>query len=90
MTIKRQEFAKRRQELMVLMEPDSIAIIPSAPHLIRNRDAEYAFRQDSDFYYLTGFDEPEAVLYYCPGASMVNMCCFAKSVIRLKSCGPVI
>jgi Xaa-Pro aminopeptidase len=67
MTIKRQEFAKRRKELMALMEQDSIAIIPAAQQLIRNRDSEFAFRQDSDFYYLTGFDEPDAVLILLPG-----------------------
>jgi Xaa-Pro aminopeptidase len=67
MSISRQEFARRRKELMALMEEDSIAIIPAAQHLLRNRDSEFAFRQDSDFYYLTGFDEPEAVLVLLPG-----------------------
>ena len=52
---------------MAQMEPDSIAIVPAAVELIRNRDAEYPFRQDSDFYYLTGFAEPEAVLVLLPG-----------------------
>lgn len=67
MKISQQEFARRRRELMALMEPDSIAIVPSAKMLIRNRDAEYPFRQDSDFYYLSGFDEPDAVLVLMPG-----------------------
>jgi Xaa-Pro aminopeptidase len=39
-----------------------IAVIPTAPEVVRNRDAHYAFRHDSSFHYLTGFDEPEAVL----------------------------
>jgi Xaa-Pro aminopeptidase len=52
---------------MQLMEPESIAIVPSAATQIRNRDATFPFRQDSDFYYLTGFAEPEAVLVLAPG-----------------------
>ncbi len=55
------EFARRRQTLMERMGPDAIALIPAAPHAIRNRDVQYPYRQDSDFYYLTGFPEPEAV-----------------------------
>ena len=52
---------------MLQMEVDSIAIVPSASLVIRNRDAEYKFRQDSDFHYLTGFNEPGAVLVLIPG-----------------------
>lgn len=66
MSITKQEFARRRKTLMDLMEPDSIAIIPSASMKVRNRDADYLFRQDSDFYYLTGFNEPDAVLVLVP------------------------
>ena len=65
--IGRREFARRRQALMEQMETDSIAILPSAALLARNRDAEFKFRQDSDFHYLSGFDEPEAVLVLVPG-----------------------
>jgi Xaa-Pro aminopeptidase len=61
------EFARRRRELMRLMEPDSIAIVPSARLLMRNRDSAFAFRQDSDFHYLSGFAEPESVLVLAPG-----------------------
>jgi Xaa-Pro aminopeptidase len=67
MKISRQEFARRRKNLMAQMEPDSIAIVPAAGEKVRNRDAEYHFRQDSDFYYLTGFAEPDAVLVLLPG-----------------------
>jgi Xaa-Pro aminopeptidase len=66
-SISRQEFARRRKNLMASMEPDSIAILPSASQQMRNRDAEFKFRQDSDFYYLTGFNEPDAVLVLIPG-----------------------
>jgi len=62
-----QEFSKRRKHLMELMGPDSVAILPAAPQRMRNRDTEFHFRQDSDFYYLTGFPEPEAVAVLVPG-----------------------
>jgi Xaa-Pro aminopeptidase len=61
------EFARRRKELMACMEPNSIAIIPGAREVRRNADTEYPFRQDSNFYYLTGFPEPEAVAVLIPG-----------------------
>ncbi|NLO80223.1 MAG: Xaa-Pro aminopeptidase [Xanthomonadaceae bacterium] len=61
------EFRRRRQELMNLMGPGSIAVLPAAPERPRNRDTLYPYRQDSDFYYLTGFPEPEAVLVLIPG-----------------------
>ena len=56
------EFAQRRKGLMDQIGDDAIAIIPSSELLIRNRDAEFVFRQDSDFLYLTGFNEPDALL----------------------------
>lgn len=48
------------------MGDQSVAIIPTAPVTIRNRDVEFAFRPDSDFYYLTGYSEPEAVAVLIP------------------------
>ena len=66
-TISKREFERRRRELMLQMEPDSIAILPSASLVIRNRDAEFKFRQDSDFHYLSGFNEPDSVLVLVPG-----------------------
>ena len=41
---------------------DAVAVIPSAPVYTRNNDVEHEYRQDSDFFYLTGFDEPQSVL----------------------------
>jgi len=61
------EFAERRRRLMERMAPQSIAIMPAAPERTRNRDVLHPFRQDSDFFYLSGFDEPEAVLVLIPG-----------------------
>ncbi|MEE4244386.1 MAG: aminopeptidase P N-terminal domain-containing protein, partial [Kangiellaceae bacterium] len=65
--ITKQEFARRRQRLMESMEPDSIAIIASNQELIRSRDTHFSFRQDSDFHYLCGFPEPNAVMVLMPG-----------------------
>ena len=61
------EFKRRRRQLMRMMGNDSVAILPTAREVIRNRDVHYEFRPDSDFYYLTGFPEPEAVLVLVPG-----------------------
>ena len=63
----RDEFARRRRQLMRLMGRDSIAVLPAAPVRHRNNDVEYPYRQDSDFHYLTGFGEPEAVAVLVPG-----------------------
>jgi Xaa-Pro aminopeptidase len=53
------EFIKR-------MNPDSVAILASAREATRSNDTNYRYRQDSDFYYLTGFDEPEAIAVVAP------------------------
>ncbi|WP_387464922.1 Xaa-Pro aminopeptidase [Photorhabdus sp. RM323S] len=58
----KQEYLSRRQALLAKMAPASAAIIFSAPPAPRNSDNEYPYRQHSDFLYLTGFNEPEAVL----------------------------
>ena len=49
------------------MDKNSIAIIPGAREVTRSRDTEYPFRQNSDLFYLTGFEEPDAVLVLLPG-----------------------
>ncbi|SHL23930.1 Xaa-Pro aminopeptidase [Phytopseudomonas punonensis] len=66
-SISKAEYARRRKALMAQMEPNSIAILPAAPVFIRNRDVEHIYRQDSDFQYLSGFPEPEAVIALIPG-----------------------
>jgi Xaa-Pro aminopeptidase len=65
--ITQKEFARRRKQLMRMMGKGSIAIIPTSPECLRNRDVEFPFRADSDFYYLTGFSEPGAVAVLAPG-----------------------
>lgn len=56
------EFTTRRAALAKQLRNNSIALLAGAQLQIRNGDVDYPFRQDSNFYYLTGFDEPEAVL----------------------------
>ena len=65
--MKQTEFERRRKQLMRMVGSGGIAILPAAPVRMRSRDVEYRYRQDSDFYYLTGFDEPEAVAVLVPG-----------------------
>lgn len=54
---------------MRMMGGESIAILPAAPVRVRSRDVNHRYRQDSDFYYLTGFHEPESVAVLIPGRS---------------------
>ena len=61
------EFKKRRQQLMAMMPPGAIAVVPGAAAQRRNQDVYFPFRQDSDFYYLTGFAEPQALMVLAPG-----------------------
>ena len=55
------------QEFMRRMDQKSVAIIPSAREATRSNDTQYRFRQDSDFYYLTGFEEPDSIAVVAPG-----------------------
>ena len=68
MSFNSQEFRARRDQLIQQMG-EGVAIIPTAPEAIRNRDSHYPYRFDSYFYYLTGFKEPEAVLFVMAGKS---------------------
>lgn len=67
MSVSKQEFARRRQRLAEQMESNSIVILPASREQVRSRDTHYTFRQDSDFHYMSGFPEPEAVLVLIPG-----------------------
>jgi Xaa-Pro aminopeptidase len=55
------------QDFMRSMDQKSVAIIPAAREATRSNDTQYRFRQDSDFYYLTGFEEPDAIAVIAPG-----------------------
>jgi Xaa-Pro aminopeptidase len=61
------EYTRRRTRLMEAIGRDGVAVIPAASESVRNRDVHYRFRQDSDFWYLTGFNEPDAVAVLAPG-----------------------
>jgi Xaa-Pro aminopeptidase len=80
----RDEFARRRRQLMRLMGRDSIAVLPAAPVRHRNNDVEYPYRQDSDFHYLTGFGEPEAVAVLVPGRQQAEYILFVRDRDRAR------
>lgn len=64
--IKMSEYAKRRKALMQRVGSKGIVVLHAAQEILRNADTLFPYRQNSDFYYLTGFDEPEAVLVIAP------------------------
>lgn len=72
------EFAKRRKNLMRMIGNDGIAILPAASVKMRNRDVEFDYRQDSDFMYVTGFLEPEAVAILAPGREHAQYVLFCR------------
>jgi Xaa-Pro aminopeptidase len=63
-------YAERRRQLAEAIG-DAVAIVPTAPERIRNRDSHYPYRFDSHFYYLTGFTEPEAALVVVGGKALL-------------------
>ncbi len=63
---------------MRMMGRGAIAVIAAAPVRIRNRDVDYPYRQDSDFHYLTGFPEPDAVAVLVPGRSQGEFILFCR------------
>lgn len=66
--IKQKEFLKRRHQLMEISGDGSVIIVRAAAPKIRNNDAHYPYRQDSDFLYLSGFSEPESMMVLLPEA----------------------
>ncbi|HET7611460.1 MAG TPA: aminopeptidase P N-terminal domain-containing protein [Rhodanobacteraceae bacterium] len=72
------EFARRRRELMRMAGEDAALVVAAAPRRIRNADAEWPYRQDSDFHYLTGFPEPDAVLALLPGRTNGEVVLFCR------------
>jgi len=61
------EFVRRRRDLMGMIGTNGIAVLAAAPERVRSRDTLFMYRPDSDFHYLTGFPEPEAVAVLIPG-----------------------
>lgn len=79
------EFTQRRQQLMEQIGNGNIAIIPSAAVRTRNRDVDYPFRQDSDFYYLTGFNEAKALAVFIPGREQGEYILFCQEFDEKKA-----
>lgn len=83
--MKQSEFKKRRKQLMQRVGQGNIALLVSSPTKIRNRDVHYPFRQDSDFYYLTGFSEPDALAVFIPGRSQGEYILFCREYDKTKA-----
>ena len=83
--MKQSEFKKRRKHLMQRIGKGNIALIGSASVRTRNRDVDYPFRQDSDFYYLTGFNEPDALAVFIPGRAQGEYILFCREFDEKKA-----
>ncbi len=79
------EFKQRREQLMAEVGTGNIAIIASANTRTRNRDVDYPFRQDSDFYYLTGFNEADALAVFIPGREQGEYILFCQEFDEKKA-----
>ncbi len=79
-----QEFSRRRRHLMELIGSGGIAVLPAAPERTRSRDTLYSYRPDSDFFYVTGFEEPEAVAVLIPGRPRGEFIVFCRERNRDK------
>ena len=78
MAVRKDEFARRRRQLMRMIGKGGIAILPTATEKQRNGDVHYHFRPDSDFHYLTGFDEPESIAVLVPGRAQAEYILFVR------------
>jgi len=83
--MKQSEFKKRRKQLMQHIGKGNIALIGSAAVRARNRDVNYPFRQDSDFYYLTGFNEPDSLAVFIPGRKQGEYILFCREFDEKKA-----
>jgi len=76
--MRQDEFQRRRRQLLKMMGKGGIAILPTATEKRRNGDVDYHYRADSDFYYLTGFGEPESVAVLVPGRAQAEYILFVR------------
>ena len=83
--MKQSEFKKRRKHLIQSVGKGNIALIASASVSTRNRDVDYPFRQDSDFFYLTGFNEPDALAVFVPGREQGEYILFCREFDEKKA-----
>jgi Xaa-Pro aminopeptidase len=76
--LKEREFARRRRHFMELVGAGGIVVLPAAPERVRSRDTLFQYRPDSDFFYLTGFPEPETVAVLIPGRAKGEFLLFCR------------
>ncbi|MCY4044840.1 MAG: Xaa-Pro aminopeptidase [Cellvibrionales bacterium] len=74
-----EEFAQRRQALLDVLGEDLAVVLPSAVEKVRNNDAHFPFRQSSDFYYLTGFEEPESLMVLSKQKGVITFTLFCRT-----------
>jgi Xaa-Pro aminopeptidase len=74
----RTEFARRRRHLIEAVGAGGIVVVPAAPERVRSRDTLFDYRPDSDFHYLTGFPEPDAVAVLIPGRAQGQFLMFCR------------
>ncbi|MFD1259888.1 Xaa-Pro aminopeptidase [Entomomonas asaccharolytica] len=77
-TIAATEYQQRRQRLLAELDANGIAVIAAAAIVERNEGVEYPYRQDSNFQYLTGFPEPEALLVLVPNRAEGQVILFCR------------
>ncbi len=83
--MKQTEFKRRRKQIMQQIGKGNLGLIASAPHQTRNRDVDYPYRQDSDFYYLTGFNESGALAVFIPGREQGEYILFCREFDQKKA-----
>lgn len=86
-----EQYKARRAELAKQMQNSSVAILPSAQQQYRNSDSGYKFRQESDFYYLSGFREASSIIVLCKdnsGAVTYNLFCLPHDEVKETWDGP--
>jgi Xaa-Pro aminopeptidase len=83
--MKQSEFKKRRKQLMQRIGKGNIALLASSATKVRNRDVHYPYRQDSDFYYLTGFSEPDALAVFIPDREQGEYILFCREFDEAKA-----
>lgn len=83
--MKQTEFKRRRKQIMQQIGKGNLGLIASAPNQTRNRDVDYPYRQDSDFYYLTGFNESGALAVFIPGREQGEYILFCREFDQKKA-----
>lgn len=78
------DYSDRRKKLLANLDSDSIAILIAAPEMIRNGDSTHLYRQNSDFYYFTGFSEPESIAIFAPNSEYGNFILFNRPKNKTK------